>query len=321
MKFKLRSILFLLFFTGAFVCTSYSQDQIILNSGDTIMGRITKETKNYLYFRQSSKGITSNAKVEKSNVLKWSYYNVSDQGNNHTAIPSNAVTDRKEQKQESSRSFPAGERWRLNVSGGLGFLLGNTEKAEKSLTDQGVPAEDAKNYYNDLVLGYAGTASVHYRVSGYYWIGAQYMGFYSNANMLTYYNDGGMYTFYGNMGERYFVNFTGLSLGSSSWLGRKKHWAFHSAFSVGPAFYRNETEVMLQQVLFKGITLGQNLSLGMEYFITPKISISADASVFRATMKEVEIATEGGTQKVELEKESYENLSRADLTAGFVFYF
>ncbi len=236
-------------------------------------------------------------------------------------VPAFAMSAGNEREPESGPSFPSGERFRGNISGGLGYLMGNTKEAEKLLTDQGVPAEDAKNYYNDLVLGYTGTASAHYRVSRDYWIGAQYLGFYSKGNMVTYYDEGGMYRFYGNMGERYFVNFTGLSLSSSSWLGREKHWAYHSAYSVGPVFYRNETEVMIQQVLFKGITLGQSLSLGLEYFITPNISISTDLSVFRATLKKVKVTTEGGTQEVDLDKESYENLSRADLTAGFVFYF
>ncbi|MBV2246236.1 MAG: hypothetical protein KUL83_03675 [Lentimicrobium sp.] len=321
MLYKLKSTLFLLFFSVAFVCTGYGQDQIILNSGDTLTGRITRETKNLLYFRHNIKGITSDAKVEKSTVLKWTYHNVPDQGPDENDVPPIAMTTRNDRDQGVFPSFPAGERFRGSISGGLGYLLGDTDEAEKSLTGQGVPAEDAKNYYNELVLGYSGTASLHYRVSREYWIGAHYLGFYSKANMTTYFDDGGMYRFYGDIGERYFVNFTGLSLSSAVWLGRKKQWAYHAAYSVGPAFYRNETEVMHQQVLFKGVTLGQNLSLGLEYFITPKISVSTDFSLFRATLRKVKITTEGGTQEVDLDKESYENLSRADLTAGFVFYF
>lgn len=295
---------------------SYAQDLIILQTGDTIHCRIQKETKLKLRFSRMEKGYTSNATVEKSKVAKWTYtYFPSGMSDKGTTAP---APERKIRTAPDSSSFRQGERFRFQMTYGPGYLLGNTGKGRESLVNSGVPEHDAKKYYNKLVWGQSGTASLYYQVAEHYRIGACYQGFCSGANIVTTFNGEGSERYYGEIGERAFVNFAGISLHDAAWLGKKQKTAFYAAYSIGPAFYRNETEILFRQVLFKGSSLGQRLNTGMEFVIAPRLSFCVDVSVFRSTLKKVNVTTVDGSQEIRLEKDNWENLGRFDLSAGLV---
>jgi hypothetical protein len=102
--------------------------------------------------------------------------------------------------------------------------------------------------------------------------------------------------------------------------GRNKRLGFHSSYSIGPVFYRDEVEVMRQQTLLTGVALGQNVDFGFEYFIKPHLAISLDALLFSSKLGKVTAKTIYSTEEINLNKEENNNLSRFDLSFGVVFY-
>lgn len=311
-------ILFLLLFHSE----SFSQDRIILISGDTLKCTIGKVTKNFIYYSQNFNGISANGKVQKSSVREWTFSSTEKEQIQHDLPPEmqdNQIAEEPEIAGNKESVKPT-DRFRTSVSGGIGYLTGNTDAVEESLQQMGISVEDSKNYYKNLKLGYVARASAYYQISKDYWLGMMYHGFYSSAEITTsmIMDDFNMY--YGRLGERYFVNFAGASFFSSGRYGKNKKLGLNSSYSIGPAFYRDEAEMYNEQILIKGTSFAQDITLGVEYFIRPNISIGFESSLFMSKVRKMEVTTVNSSQTVELEKEEVENLSRIDLSLGLVFY-
>ncbi len=312
----------LVFFALVFLPRAEAQDQVILLNGDTLECAIYKENNNFLFFKQKAAGVSSKGKISKNEVAEWTY----------RAADVNQAPVEVEKQPESTREitlskpYDPGEAerktpFRVSLNAGSGLLIGDTEKPIKEMEDKGVPKGDAENYTNDLVTGHTGKFTVHYQLWKNYWLGVLYNGFYTDAKILTRMDFGdGHNWIYGEVGEKNYVNFVGPSFFSESKFGRDSRFAVHSSYSIGPAFYRNEVEIMRQQILLSGVALGQNLDLGFAYFIKPQWAISLDASIFASQLRKMTVKTLNSTQTIDLEKEDYNNLSRLEMSFGVVFY-
>lgn len=310
MKPNFASLFIVLFLVTILTFDGLSQDWVVLNSGDTVKCTITKVSEKYLYYSQNFNGVSAKGKILKSNINEWSYKFQNTEQEQPVAPPTPALIEKPK----------ITERFRASAQIGAAGLLGNTDEAERSLISQGASKEEAESYYNDLITGYQGKATLYYRILGDIWLGASYKGFYTSANMLTSMKIDDTNYYYGTVEENYFVNFAGASMFSSIRFGKNKLFGVHSEFSIGPAFYRDEAELLNQQILIQGTALATDLSLGLEYFINPHWSVSVGSSLFQGTIKNVKVNTASSTQEVSLEKENYENLTRLDVSAGIVFY-
>lgn len=307
-------ILFLLLFVNL---VGFSQDRIILDSGDTIKCSISKITRKYVYYSQDYNGISTKGKILKNHIREWNYMPAQKEPQPEM-LPPDYADNVRNNKTESNNLYS--ERFRITLNAGPAYLLGTTDKAEESLQSKGVSVEDSKNYYSNLKLGYQGKSSVYIHAFGDYWLGALYHGFYTTSQITTPMQLDDVYIYYGNLGERFFVNFAGASLFSVTRYGRSKKLGVSSSLTVGPSFYRNETELLNEQLLIRGTSLATNITLGFEYFILSQISLSLESSMFSSRLKKLNVNNGEITQEVQLEKENYENLSRLDLSLGFIFY-
>jgi hypothetical protein len=310
------SILFLLFF---FSQQGISQDRIILISGDTIKCTITKVTGKHVIYRQNFDGVLAKGKILKGSIREFSYF-IEQEKPEPELMPSDWFSKEQENLTNPLPAVSNQEKVRFSVNGGPAYLLGNSETAEQVLQDKGISVEDSKSYYSDLKLGYQAKSSVYIHVAGDYWLGAQYHGFYTTSEITVPMQLDDTYIYYGRTGERFFVNFAGPSLFSLTRYGSSKKFGVNSSFTIGPAFYRNEAEMLNEQVLVKGNALATNLTLGLEYFIQPHISLSLESSLFSARLKKITVTSAQSTYDIKLEKENYENLGRLDLSLGFIFY-
>ncbi len=311
-----------LLFIGLIFCLKVNaQDRIILLSGDTVECSIYKENRNFLYFKQNSKGVSTKGKISKTEVAEWTY-----QGANIKQIPTEAqtpfdlITEEISTQQKEPKKTERENPFRVSINEGSGLLVGNTEKSIEDLQNQGVPKEDAEKYVDDMIIGHIGKLNIYYQFSKNFGLGVLYNGFYTNANMLTHIEYDSYNYLYGEMGEKTFTNFVGPSYFSSSKFGRNKRFSVHSAYTIGPVFYRNQVEIMRQQILLTGVALGQNLDFGLEYFILPNWAVSLDASLFRSILTKMSVETINSKETKDLEKEEYNNLGRFDLSFGVVFY-
>jgi hypothetical protein len=307
-----------------FGLNSSAQDRIILNSGDTLTCIISKESKSYIHFYQYFNGVSSKGKVEKANVREWTYKaaaNPLEIQNINTLNTEEVNTEQKQEDvQKKEKSTPDYGKIRVSLSGGSGYLLGETSEAEKNLQAMGISNSLSEEYYKNFKWGAQVKASLYFYLVKDYWLGAMYNGFYSNTEVTGPMQMDETNMYYGALGERYFVNFAGLSLYTSSRVGKAQKLLINSSYSIGPAFYRDEAEMFNEQVLIQGTTLGSNLTLGLEYFIKPKLSISFDTGLFLGRVSKISLKTSEGSNEIELDKENYENLSRLDLSFGIVYY-
>ena len=299
-----------------------AQDRVILLSGDTLVCSIYKENRNFLYFKQNSKGVYTKGKISKNEVAEWTYQGANiNQEKEEARIPSDLITEEISTEKKEAWKTERENLLRLSINMGSGLLVGNTEKSIEDMQNQGVPKEDAEKYVNDLIIGYTGKFTLHYQLTEYYGLGLLYNGFYSDAKILTRmdYNDNYNWI-YGEVGEITYVNFVGPSFITNYKFGRNKSFSIHSSYTIGPVFYRDEIEMMRQQSLLTGVALGQNLDIGLEYFITPRWALSLDASLFSSKLGKMTVETVNSKEKIDLEKEDNNNLSRFDISFGVIFY-
>jgi len=313
-SFLLLSLLFVLYGNNA-----QAQDRIVLTTGDTIMCTITKVKKNYLCYSQDYNGVSAAGKISRDKIAEWSYH--MNPENTTTSFVPEMKPKAAEQPEVEKKTLPTdGSRFRLAVNGGMGSLLGDTKTVEETLVTQGVSAGDAKKYYKGLKTGIQGKASAYYHTFGEYSFGLVYKGFYSSTEIMTPLQMDELNMYYGKLGERYFVNFAGASFFGAERYGKNKQIGLNSAFSMGPAFYRDEVEMYNQEILIQGTTLGLDISLGLEYFIKPNISLNFETSVFSAKVKKMTVTTPDSSQDIELDKDNWENLGRIDVAVGLVYY-
>ncbi|MFV0593827.1 MAG: hypothetical protein ACK5M7_20815 [Draconibacterium sp.] len=314
---NLRTFLLLLLLIFLYSNKANSQDRIVLTTGDTIKCTITKVKKNFLYYMQDFNGVSASGKISRDKIAEWSY-NMNSTKKEAAFVPE--VAAEPEVVVQKADEPKDGTRFRVAVKGGPGFLLGDTKTAEESLVSQGVSPNDADAYYKGLKTGIQGKASAYYHTFGDYWFGLIYKGFYASTEITTALQMDDVNMYYGKLGERYFVNFAGASFFGAERYGKNKQFGLNSSFSVGPAFYRDEVEMYNQEILVQGTTLGMDLSIGVEYFLKPNISLNFETSLFSAKVKKMTVKTFDSSQEVELDEDNWENLGRLDLSLGIVFY-
>ena len=309
----------LLFILTANTC--YAQNRIILSSGDTIVGTISKVSKNYLYFKQDVHGVSTSGRIKKDNVREWTYF----QQNSIEKKLEDDVTSTEKViipgiQPEKEKNLSGRHKIMASVTSGFGYLLGDTREAAEQLKLMGVNESAAQNYYNHLKFGAQVKSSLHIFLGADYWLGLIYNGFHSNAEIVTPIQMDDEFMYYGKLGERNFVNFTGISLYSSKRYGSKEKIGLNSSFGIGPAFYRDEVEMYGEQVLITATSPGFNTTLGLEYFFQSRLSLGVEAGFFLSKVSRIKVKNATETRETELDKENYENLSRADFSVSLNYY-
>jgi len=299
-----RSLLFVFILAG-FAAGLSGQDRIITLNQDTIECRIKKITRSEIHFDISSQGITTTGRMPLTGVLSYS------------VSPAAGVAP----LYDAMKPRPAGGL-RLSLSGGMGYIISSSEKAEEAMVDMGLSEEKAGSYYSDLKSGWYGSADATWVINQSYGAGLRYKFFNTTAATEGYFDPGDYYNlYYATYSENIYVNYAGVSIFYQEQFGQKREWSVYTSFSMGMAFYRNEYEFFYGNFLITGNALGIDGSLGLEYRISPLISAGAELSVFSSTIRKIKITDGDVDETVDLEEDNYENLSRAEVSLGIRFYF
>jgi hypothetical protein len=289
---------------AAFINGLAGQDRIITQRKDTIDCRITRISRNTIYFDTSVRGIKTSGRVPVRDI--YSYY-----------IQPSGTGEQVSRAEEVTYSGTL----RIGLNGGMAYLTASSDEAEKTLTEFGVTHKDARAYYQDLKTGWYGSADASWIFNRKYGIGLKYKFFNTGAATEGYFDPGDPFNiYYTTYIENIYVNYGGVLLSYYEPLGRQNLFTLYSSFSAGITFYRDETEVFSEAILIKGKALGMDGTFGLEYRISPLISAGAELSVFASSLRSITF-TDGETeQSQELEKENYENLSRMEVSIGIRFY-
>jgi len=300
----MKNILTAVMFFFGLIPAVYSQDKIITINNDTIDCKINKVSRNTIYFDLNTLGVKSSGEMPLDMV---SGYIVAKETSPEVQAKTNTIS---------------GHRFRFGLSGGAGYLLGSTQNAEEQMVSQGFTFDQAESYYNDMKLGITASADIYLLIPPDYGAGIKYKFFYNSASTEGFIDpQDGVHLYYTTYRENIYVNFAGLSFFYQQFMGSQKSLVLNSSISLGLTTYRDEAEYLHGYYLLTGKNVGVDLGIGLEYFLTSRISLGADLSVFYSSMRKVKITDGTSSSTIELDKENYENLSRIDLSAGIRIYF
>jgi len=300
----MKNILTAVMFFFGLIPAVYSQDKIITINNDTIDCKINKVSRNTIYFDLNTLGVKSSGEMPLNMV---SGYIVAKKTSPEVQTKTNTGSD---------------NRFRFGLSGGAGYLLGSTQNAEEQMVSQGFTLEQAESYYNDMKLGITASADISLLIPPDYGVGIKYKFFYNSSSTEGFIDpQDGVHLYYTTYRENIYVNFAGISFFYQQFMGSQKSLVLNSSISTGLTTYRDEAEYLHGYYLLTGKNVGIDLGIGLEYFLTSRISLGADLSVFYSSIRKVKITDGTSSSTIELDKENYENLSRIDLSAGIRIYF
>jgi hypothetical protein len=213
-------------------------------------------------------------------------------------------------------------KFRFSVSGGAGYLMGNTKEAKRQMTSMGFRQSNVNDYYNQFKLSFPADASLHYMINTSLGAGIHYNYFSTGAGIKDVLETGdGIHKANVRMEEQIYLNFAGASLLFQQWYGLNRKVGTSFAYALGYVTYRNEAYVLNFPALLTGSTIGMTGDVGLEYKIRSKFALGADLSYLTGTITKIRIDNGFTVTTQKLEKEQYENISRIALSAGFKLYF
>lgn len=298
-----KAILAVIFFLG-FIPAVFSQDKIITINNDTIDCKINKVSRSTIYFDLNTLGVKSSGEMRLNKVSGY--------------FVAKKISPEVQKKTDSG----SGNRFRFGISGGAGYLLGSTQNAEDQMVSQGFTFDQAESYYNDMKLGISANADLYLLIPPNYGAGIKYKFFFNSSSIEGFIDpQDGVHLYYTTYREKIYVNFAGASFFYQQTIGSQRSLVLSSILSLGLTTYRDEAEYLHGFYLLTGKNAGFDLGIGLEYFLTSRISLGADLSVFYSSIRKIKITDGTSTSTIELDKENYENLSRIDLSAGVRIYF
>ncbi len=223
--------------------------------------------------------------------------------------------------QERTTTEKPFERVRLGISGGLGYITSSTKTAEENLVKLGFMPDKVQSYYKGMKSGRYANVDLTYQIAPRYGVGIKYKFFDTSGHIEGFFDPhDGISLVYSTYGEHIYVNFMGAAFNYQQFIGTSESFKLYSSFSIGLATYRNEAEYLTGYYLITGKNAGMDLSFGLEYYITPHLSMGAELSDFYSTIRKAKVTDGTSTTTLNLDKSNYENLSRLDISIGIRLY-
>jgi opacity protein-like surface antigen len=238
-------------------------------------------------------------------------------------------------------------KWRINLSGGIGYDVENTSEDEKQMLDLGFSRSKVTNLIDDLKLGGQGNTDVHYLLNKNFGIGLKYI-FFKNDGKITE-----TYLFTSSSGydmiqisakQKDIINYVGPSIHLRTAL-RDSKFAISTTLSGGYTYYKSDedayiitatglptefisleqgTQTSLDRVELtpSGSVFGMSAGVGLEYFITQQIAVGVDVGYFYSSLNNIKIDYMG--QELTLKQMNNGKdaiISRLDFSLGIKCYF
>ncbi len=226
-----------------------------------------------------------------------------------------------QETEKNSDATVLANRWRISVSGGIGYRIASTKDSKQSLINSGFSTSEVDNYFSGIKWGSKASAQIHYLITNEYGIGFDYQIHHSSGNMTGPFDpQDGATVYYGKMEDNIYTNYVGLSIYAHQWLAPGK-LDFYSQGSVGLTMFREENVTFYTPTLITGKAPGVNAEIGLEYFVTPHIALGLSLNCFFSTITKIKVDNGSSSTEIKLEKELREGLSRLDANTGIKFYF
>ena len=218
-------------------------------------------------------------------------------------------------------------KWRLNLSGGLGYLIAGTTADENAMINLGFDEQKVKKLYNDFKNGIQGSADLHYFLNENIGLGMKYAFFTTNGSMKQTVGNSNLTL---GIKETDNIHFVGPSLQFWSFIG-DSWWAYSLTVSGGYAYLKGNSELSaynnvnfdLLQAQAEGDTFGIFGGIGLEYWLNDRIALGLDMGCFLLIFNKLKVKTDlKNNQALEdsVNNES-NNYSRLDFSLSLKIYF
>ena len=341
---KVVAVLFLLLFAFTYV---KGQDRIITAQNDTILCKIVSVSLNQIQYEQRgvNQSVITNF-IQMRQVKEYHFsLNLQDTppvAGTVTPPVTQAIINRQPQAPPRVKQFKEPfQRWRIGFQAGTSHLLASSPQSEKSLQDLGVSQSQIDSHYRRLRDGIHAGADVHFLLTSFFGVGLNYSLFNTSVQM-DYLVKGSSYgnipTYYTmNVKEKTYVNYFGPSIVFQHWLDRNHRFRLNEELSVGYVLYREEDRFDPYQYisgityphidakgynrLVEGNTWGGKAQVSLEYYPISQLSIGANAGIFGASFKTINVSDKETSTKQKLDKADYLNMSRVDYSVSLRFHF
>ncbi|WP_207433644.1 outer membrane beta-barrel protein [Sabulibacter ruber] len=273
-----------------------AQDLVVTYEGDSLNCKITREAKDRLYFTFMYKGAAKNTVLSKHLIRQYQRNYFTD-----GEIPETS------EYQYSEQAF---SRYRLGVSGGWSYRIARTADGLQPFY---------KEYIDNLKQGFHINGDAAYYFNEQMGAGLRYSTYHAANeldNVTATMPDGTTVT--GTLSDKINITYVGPYF-SSRTLNRNKlnAWIFNVGF--GYLGYTDKALQVNERYTFKGSTFGLSADAGYDMRISKKLSVGLQISFVTGTLRQMEVSNGTTTQKIKLQPENYENLSRLDVSVGLRF--
>ncbi len=271
------------------VVITTSKDLVVTDTGDSILCKITEIDSVNIYFTFEKNDVTRNTMLPLSKVKDYQ---------------KSYLTTTKKVEPLVNNNY---SRLRLAVNGGYSYRVAKISDDTPS---------DFESYMKDLKSGYHYGADLTYFYKESYGIGIMYNAFRSSNSMDIYGYDFYNNLQYGKMSDDITISFIAPSFTIRT---LDKRNAFLMDFAIGYIRYVDEA-VLFDPYKITGNTVGFSFGLGYDIGLSESFGLGFKVGIIAGSLTEYNINNGTNTQKVELDEESYENLTRIDLSVGLRLY-
>jgi hypothetical protein len=288
----MKNILLIIILTVTSLCT-FGQDLIVTTEGDSINCTITAIKANNYYFTFKHETEIRETFIQAKDVVSYAkgYYKVSE-------VPI--------EYKPKGQSF---SKFRIALD--YGYSHRTAKVAENVPTD-------FKNYVEDLKNGNNMGLDLNYFVSESFGVGLKYNRNKSSNSMDNIYveDDQGNRR-YGKLSDDITMTFVGVSFAGRI-LDAKKRNAFIIALSLGQLSFNNQF-VVVDPYEMNGSTFSTALDFGYDIATSKNFAIGVKFSIIGGVLTEYVLKDGVTTERIKLNEEQYESLSRIDISVGIRF--
>lgn len=274
----------------------FGQDLIITNDNDSIICKIMIVKKQQIYFKHVQDDMVRDTSIALSLVKSYTKDYTMDDAEEKSALAA------------SNSDYP---RFRLMFNAGLGYSLAGVSNT--------VP-DDFRNYVNELRTGTHYNAEFTYFFKEVLGLGVKY-DMYTTSNRIDeiYMIDEFGNITYGAMSDDISVSYFGPSL-SFRLFDKKMKNSLVAGISVGYVSYNNNV-IIIDDYSMKGGTVGVQMDFGYDIKISKELIVGVQVSTLNATLTAYDWDDGETVEKVVLDIEEWESLSRMNFSAGIRFSF
>jgi hypothetical protein len=207
----------------------------------------------------------------------------------------------------------------VGLGGGPGLMTASYQDDVEVLTSLGMDEGDAQAFCSNLAWGYHLNAEAGHQAGPHFLTAVRYSFFCSQSAVTTVMDMGNpSQNYYVELAERTYVNYLSISL-AARFKPESSRIRIHTGLSAGIAFYRDESEAFGYAMLVTSRAFAWEPRLGIEFPLTDRFSIMVNGSWLISRLKKIRLDDGQTSEKMELDKEEYESISRLDLSIDLHF--